>query len=157
MIGTGKCGSLFGTNLKLNMTIMHRSKPESKFLFNPGEVFIQTIIVDRVPECVIYGLANIGGGAKGTRSEYPPCKISVRQLDTPIYQVSVAEWVVLRQILEIYDSETEYEGGWRRCETWWRQTAAWNQLSVTFKHILAEARARRWESGRCGEGGRAGR
>ena len=75
MIGTGKCGSLFGTNLKLNMTIMHRSKPESKFLFNPGEVFIQTIIVDRVPERVLYGLVNNGGGTKGTRPEYPPCKI----------------------------------------------------------------------------------
>ena len=83
----------------------------------------------------------------------PHVKFSFRQLDTPIYQVSVAEWVVLQQILEIYNREMGYKRGGRRCETWWRQTAAWNQMSATLEHILAAARARRWESGRRGEVG----
>ena len=33
------------------------------------------------------------------------------------------------------------------------ETTAWGQLSATLEYILAAARTRRWESGRCGEGG----
>ena len=35
----------------------------------------------------------------------------------------MAEWVELRQILEVCDRETGYEGGGRRQEPWWRKTA----------------------------------
>ena len=43
--------------------------------------------------------------------------------------------------------------GGRRREPWWRQTAARKQLSTMLEDILAAARARCWESGRCGKGG----
>ena len=56
-------------------------------------------------------------------------------------------------ILEIYDRELGYEGGGRRREPWWRQTAARKQLSVTLEDILVVTRARHWESGRSGEVG----
>ena len=59
-------------------------------------------------------------------------------------------------ILEIYDRELGYEGGGRRREPWWRQTAARKQLSVTLEDILVVTRVWRWESGRRG-GGRGGR
>ena len=49
----------------------------------------------------------------------------------------MAEWVVLRPILEVYDKETGYEGGARRPEPWWRKTAARKQLSATLKEISA--------------------
>ena len=69
------------------------------------------------------------------------------------WQATVAEWVALKPILEIFDKETGYEGGGRRREPWWRKTVDQKQLSATLKEILAAARARHWKSGRRGEGG----
>ena len=63
-------------------------------------------------------------------------------------QAILVEWIVLRTIIEICDSDTGYKGGESLRETWWRQTAARKQLSVTLKDILESARARR-----CGKGG----
>ena len=51
------------------------------------------------------------------------------------------------------DRETGYEGGGRRWELWWIQTADRKQLSATLKEILAATRERRWKSGRRGRGG----
>ena len=39
-------------------------------------------------------------------------------------QATVAEWVALRPILDIYDRDKVYEGGGRHHEPWRRQTAA---------------------------------
>ena len=69
-------------------------------------------------------------------------------------QMTVAEWVALRPIIEICDRETGYKGGGRRCEPWWRKTAAWKELSTRLEEISAAERARRWEYGRRGKGGR---
>ena len=71
-------------------------------------------------------------------------------------QAAVAEWVDLRLVLEICDKETGYEGGGGRRKLCLRKTAARKHLSATLEDILAAARERRWESGRCGEvrGGR---
>ena len=57
-------------------------------------------------------------------------------------QATVVEWAALRHILEVCDRETGYEGGGRRQDPWWRQTAARNQLSVTLKEIAVTARDR---------------
>ena len=35
-------------------------------------------------------------------------------------QVTVAEWVALRPIIDICDRDTGYEGGGRSHEPWWR-------------------------------------
>ena len=56
-------------------------------------------------------------------------------------QVTVAEWVVLKKIIEVYNRETVYEGEGRHREPWWQQTAARNNLSETLEEILAVARA----------------
>ena len=50
-------------------------------------------------------------------------------------QATVAEWVELRPILEVYNRDTGYEGGGRLREPWWRQTTAIKQLSYTLKEI----------------------
>ena len=50
-------------------------------------------------------------------------------------QATVAEWVALRPILEIYNRDTGYEGGGRLWEPWWIQTTAIKQLSYTLKEI----------------------
>ena len=63
----------------------------------------------------------------------------------------MAEWVELRPILEVCDRETGYEGGGRRREPWWRETAARKQLSATLKDISAAAKERRLKSIRRGE------
>ena len=68
-------------------------------------------------------------------------------------QSTVAVWVSLLPILEVYDRETCYEGGGRLQELWWRQTASRNQLSATLKDILAAARERRWKPVRDGKSG----
>ena len=67
-------------------------------------------------------------------------------------QATVTEWVALRPIIDIYHKETGYEGGGRRQDLWWRKMAARKQLSEMLEEVLATARARRWESGRRGEG-----
>ena len=72
-------------------------------------------------------------------------------------QETVVYWVALRPIIDICNRETGYQGGGRRRELWWRQTAAQNQLIATLEDILAAAKARNWESGRCGKGGGGGR
>ena len=71
-------------------------------------------------------------------------------------QEAVAEWVMLRPMLEVCDRETRYEGGGRCRDPWWRKMAAQKQLSVTLEEISAAARERCWESdrrGKCGGGG----
>ena len=59
-------------------------------------------------------------------------------------QETVVYWVALRPIIDICNRETGYEGGGRRRELWWRQTAAQNQLSATLEDILAAAKAQNW-------------
>ena len=56
-------------------------------------------------------------------------------------------------MLKDCDKDKGYEGGGRRREQWWRQTAYQKQLSETLKEISATARAQRWKYGRRGEGG----
>ena len=56
-------------------------------------------------------------------------------------------------MIEVCDKDTGYEGGGRRRETWWRQTAARKELSATLYDISAAARERCWESSSRGEGG----
>ena len=68
-------------------------------------------------------------------------------------QATVEEWVALRPILKVCDREIGYEGRGRLQEPWWRKTAARKQLSATLKNISAEARERRWNSGRRAGGG----
>ena len=68
-------------------------------------------------------------------------------------QATVAEWVALRPIIEVYDKETCNDGGRRRCLPWWQETAERKHLSATLKYILAATRDRRWKSGRRGKGG----
>ena len=51
-------------------------------------------------------------------------------------QKIVAEWVLLRPILEVCNKETGYEGGGRRWDPWWRQTAATKQLISTLKRVF---------------------
>ena len=58
-------------------------------------------------------------------------------------QVTVAEWVVLKKIIEVYNRETVYEGEGRHREPWWQQTAARKHLSESLEEILVAARARR--------------
>ena len=67
-------------------------------------------------------------------------------------QVTVAEWVALRSIIYIFESELGYEGGGMRRDLWRRQTAYWKQLSATLEDILAAARAQRWGFIRSSEG-----
>ena len=64
----------------------------------------------------------------------------------------MAGLVELRPIIEVCDMETSYEGGGRRRDPWWRQTAARKEISATLENILAERRTWQWESGRCGNG-----
>ena len=56
-------------------------------------------------------------------------------------QVTVAEWVVLKNILDIYGRKIFYEVEGRHREPWWQQTAAQKQLSETLEEILVVARA----------------
>ena len=72
--------------------------------------------------------------------------MGTQTLGTYIYkrQETLAEWVALRPILEVYDKETGYKGRVGRRGLWWWQKAAWNQLSVMLEDILAVVRARCW-------------
>ena len=56
-------------------------------------------------------------------------------------QTTLAEWVVLRPIYEVYEKEMEYDRGGRYREPWWSQTAPRAQLRDTIENILAAARA----------------
>ena len=68
-------------------------------------------------------------------------------------QATVAEWVALRPIFEVYAKETGYEGGGRLREPWWRQAAAEKQLRATLEDILVAAMEwRRQEPSRRGGG-----
>ena len=58
----------------------------------------------------------------------------------------------MRQILEVFDRKTVYEGGGRRCEPRWRKTADQKHLSATVGDILEAERARNWEYVRHGKG-----
>ena len=71
-------------------------------------------------------------------------------------QAMVAEWVMLRKILDICDRETGYKGGGGRCELWWRKMASRKQLGATLEDISEAERAWRSEPGRRGQG-RGGR
>ena len=62
--------------------------------------------------------------------------------------------MALRSILKVCDRDTGYEGGGRRQDPLWRQTASRKQLSATLTDILAAEMEWRWKSGRCGGGGR---
>ena len=57
-------------------------------------------------------------------------------------QATVAEWVLLRPILEVFYEETGYKGGKRHREPWGWQTAARKQLSAILENIFSAARAR---------------
>ena len=58
-------------------------------------------------------------------------------------QVTVAEWVALRRIFEVYVKETSYEGGGRLREPWWRQAESEKHLRSMIEDISAEAREHR--------------
>ena len=70
-------------------------------------------------------------------------------------QATVTEWVALRPVLEVCNRGAGYEGGGRRRDLLWRQTADQKQLKATLEDILEAARERRRESSRHveGEGG----
>ena len=59
-------------------------------------------------------------------------------------QVTVAEWVALQPIFEVYAKETRYEGGGIFREPWWQQAAAEQQLKSTLKYISVAVWERRW-------------
>ena len=67
-------------------------------------------------------------------------------------QVTVAKWVALRPIFDVYARETVHEGGGEIQVPWWRQAAAEKQLKVVVEDILMSARLRlRWEFVKRGE------
>ena len=64
-------------------------------------------------------------------------------------QATVAEWVSLWPIIDVFTRETGYEGGGRLWVLWQMQETVENQLKVAVEEILAAARVRRkQESGR---------
>ena len=65
----------------------------------------------------------------------------------------MAEWVALRPILEVCDTDKVFKGGGRRREQWWRQTLTRKQLSAMLKEISSASRERCWIYVRCGRGG----
>ena len=68
-------------------------------------------------------------------------------------QATVAEWVALQTIFEVFAKYTGFEGGGRVRGKWWRQTSAERKLKATLKEISAAAWERRQrEYGRRGEG-----
>ena len=54
--------------------------------------------------------------------------------------------------IRYYNSETGYERGGRRCETWWRQTAAQKRLREMLEDISVAPRSKLRESSRRGNG-----
>ena len=71
-------------------------------------------------------------------------------------QATVVEGGALRQILDVCNRKTIYEGGGRHRELWWQKMASRKQLRKTLEDISEAAREWRWESGRCGKGGGGG-
>ena len=70
-----------------------------------------------------------------------------------ISKTMITEWVDLRQIFEVCEKETGYEGGGRLRDKWWSQTAAERHLKARLKDISAAVcEWRQQESGRRGEG-----
>ena len=58
-------------------------------------------------------------------------------------QATVAQWVALRPLFEVYERETGYEGGGRRRKAWWRQEAAAIKLWSTLADSQEAKRSRR--------------
>ena len=58
-------------------------------------------------------------------------------------QATVAEWVALRPIFDVFKRETGYKGGGRLRVPWWRQEATENHLKVALEAILEAATAQR--------------
>ena len=56
------------------------------------------------------------------------------------HQATVAQWVVLRPIIEVCNRETVYEGVGRHCDLWWRQTATQKQIRATLEEIFSASR-----------------
>ena len=48
-------------------------------------------------------------------------------------QATVAEWVVLRPIFEVFEKEIRYEGGGRLRNHWYHQTASEQKMKTTIK------------------------
>ena len=61
-------------------------------------------------------------------------------------KTTVAEWMELCPIYEVYGKETGYREGGRLRETWWRKTAPREQLRATMENISMADRERRQES-----------
>ena len=57
-------------------------------------------------------------------------------------QGTVAQWVALRPIFEVYTGEKGYEGGGIRRGVWWSQEAAEKQFRSTLAEISGEAKRR---------------
>ena len=57
-------------------------------------------------------------------------------------QTTVAEWVTLWTIFDVFVREMGNEGGGILWVPWWRQEASENQLRVTVESILGVARLR---------------
>ena len=63
-------------------------------------------------------------------------------------QATVAQWIALRPIFEVFAGEIGYKWGGFRREAWWFQGMAYKQLWATLEEILREARSRRRQEGR---------
>ena len=57
-------------------------------------------------------------------------------------KATVAQWVALRPLFEVYAQETWYKGGGRRREAWWCQGSSEKQLRSTMEDSQ-EAKRRR--------------
>ena len=71
-------------------------------------------------------------------------------------QATVAKWVALWPIFEVYAKDMGYEGGGELCEPWWRHAAAEQQLEAKLKNISAGAgewRQREYDRHGGGKGG----
>ena len=51
-------------------------------------------------------------------------------------KATVAQWVEVRPIFEVFAGEKGYEGGVRRREDWWRQEVTEKKLWATLAGIL---------------------
>ena len=50
-----------------------------------------------------------------------------------LWKATVAQWVSLKPILEVYTLETGYEGGGRNRQLWWRQGTTAEALVTTLE------------------------
>ena len=64
--------------------------------------------------------------ATGTQS----ARISIER-----WQATVAQWVALRPLFDVYSRGTGYTGGGRRREAWWQQEAT----KIQFRATLADS------------------